>query len=441
MYVLIICGDATLRAIRGRRWGWLAKLVAMTAAPLLAYAGWKLAYFGDLLPNTYYAKGRLGDLPLWRKLVGLDRDGWQYLGGAIASWRLIWMVPLAALALALRGAWSRGLLALLGALGASLLFVIVVGADWMMQYRLLHPMFALFAVLAALGLFALRDRLGARFGRRAPAWALALGLAGWLVTLSALPGQLAEMKRPPNPTMPLSRASRFAEALIDAARRVDRPVPLLAMSAMGAASWRSRGEVRLLDLAGLTHREMARARYERRGGAEVCRYLFAQQRPELVQIFRFVEQWWQVSRCEVFRRHYAGYDRVRERGDPDPEGLFIRRDLVEAPAGDRPAETMLSVGDLRLHRLEVGEQRGQRLPLRIWFSLARPALRRPRIRLALVTQQMGRQVVVEVGLLRLLPHPALRPGTIYLDRKTLRVPPWARIVEVRPLDGAGRRSR
>ena len=74
-----------------RRWQSLAASVAPMIALLAPYAAWKLAYYGDLLPNTFYAKGA-GVPHLAQGLTYLRVYFTTYwilgLGIAVPLWRL-----------------------------------------------------------------------------------------------------------------------------------------------------------------------------------------------------------------------------------------------------------------------------------------------------------------------------------------------------------------
>jgi hypothetical protein len=108
------------------------------AAVVGPYLAWKSAYFGALLPNTYYAKTagsfawiRGGMLYLWE----FTRNY-----GGIAAWCLVavFLRPRS------REVWLRCFLA---NLVAACFFVLLVGADWMPQFRFLVPVLPLLFLL------------------------------------------------------------------------------------------------------------------------------------------------------------------------------------------------------------------------------------------------------------------------------------------------------
>lgn len=119
-----------------RELGWLLLFVV----PYGAFLTWRLAYFGDLLPNTYYAK--VHDDP--RVL----RRGWFYLQSAGRDMAWGWLAPVGVLTLSVARrhltyrAFATSLLLL-----ASLGIVWCEGGDWMAAYRMLMPSLPLLALL------------------------------------------------------------------------------------------------------------------------------------------------------------------------------------------------------------------------------------------------------------------------------------------------------
>lgn len=127
---------ASERTWRRVAWPTIAALLPMTC-----YELFRVVYYGELLPNTYWLKVGGGTL------VG----GLQYLGGWL--WAVAPLVPVAALGLLRGGDRRRWLLfVLIVAHSAS---VIAVGGDILPQYRFLLPCSLMLAALAGLGASAL----------------------------------------------------------------------------------------------------------------------------------------------------------------------------------------------------------------------------------------------------------------------------------------------
>jgi arabinofuranosyltransferase len=138
-YALVLFG---VRLV-GRRdravWGEAALFLCAT----LPYAAWRLSYYGDVFPNTYYAKAA-GSAPEPHYL-------WWYVQKVLGCGLLL---PLAAVGF-LKRSIPRLHLALIGVNIAS---VLSVGGDWMPSFRLLLPTTALILVAACGGAAALPRR-------------------------------------------------------------------------------------------------------------------------------------------------------------------------------------------------------------------------------------------------------------------------------------------
>lgn len=115
-----------------------------------AHEAWRIAYYGDPLPNTFYAKSGGGFRAAAR--------GLRYLGayaGPFGGWTTLAPIPLLFAGPPRR--WERTMLL---ALGAYLAYVVVVGGDSLPFYRFVVPALPFLAVLAVAGLdrlFSFRD--------------------------------------------------------------------------------------------------------------------------------------------------------------------------------------------------------------------------------------------------------------------------------------------
>ena len=117
-------------------------LAAATAAVLVPYAAWKLRYFGDLLPNTWYAKS--AGIPLAYKL----EQGLSYLWGFIGTPPAVALFAVAALVLRPLGAARGGAIPL--AAWSCLAFAtyeVAVGGDFMAHFRSFAPLVPLLALV------------------------------------------------------------------------------------------------------------------------------------------------------------------------------------------------------------------------------------------------------------------------------------------------------
>jgi len=144
--------DALIRLLRRRRLrvnevSWAACL----ALPFAGYLGWRLWYYGTLLPNTYYAK-MWGGLALKLKSF---RFGYEFImvnGGGL----LIFLIVVALMAKGLKH--YRPVLLILA---ANAFFVFNAGTDWMPMHRFFIPSLALIYLLASEGIRAIYDKFAA----------------------------------------------------------------------------------------------------------------------------------------------------------------------------------------------------------------------------------------------------------------------------------------
>ena len=224
------------------------------------------SYFGDLLPNTFYAKSAFS--------VNHARRGLAYLAGFAASPFVLCAAPLVA-----AGAWAavrRRLLPLVAIPLAVLAIVIAEGGDGLPMYRFVVPALPFLAALAAVGVGVAGERLG-RIGL-----ALALALATLVAGLSFFPKRDAQLL-----TFAYQRDFEVPawSAVGRALGKAFPPGTALAAVPIGALGYYS--GLPILDMAGLTDRTVARARtadlgagwagHERNDGAYIL-----SRRPEIL---------------------------------------------------------------------------------------------------------------------------------------------------------------
>jgi len=116
-------------------------LVLPGAAIVGAWLAWKYQYYGDLMPNTFYAKAAAKSLPV---------RGVFYLASFLGSYLL---APFAVVVLVLTRRLWRGLgiprlLLVFGAAGLWMVYLVKVGGDFM-EFRFMVPVLPLLMVLTA----------------------------------------------------------------------------------------------------------------------------------------------------------------------------------------------------------------------------------------------------------------------------------------------------
>jgi len=150
--------------------GTLALRMGPAALGVLAHRLWAVSYYGDLLPNTYYAKAA----DLWSWAVGF-----AYLRAFAANSPQVWILEaLAGLGLVLgwRSAQRELVLFCLLSLLLFATYVAKIGGDFM-YYRFAFEVYPLAVCAAAVGL--------QQLARREPrGWLAALALAGVAAALS-----------------------------------------------------------------------------------------------------------------------------------------------------------------------------------------------------------------------------------------------------------------
>jgi len=134
--------------LRERSWRSFLAAFSPVLVALAALAVWRLAYFGDLLPNTYYAKPPRG---LGRSL--------NFLYDFFRLTHLWYFVPALAIAfVAVRKREDRELLIPLAVVAAQVFFIIYEGGDKKPNHRFLVPILPLCFYLAARAVASLAGR-------------------------------------------------------------------------------------------------------------------------------------------------------------------------------------------------------------------------------------------------------------------------------------------
>lgn len=201
-----------------------------------------VAYDGELLPNTYYAK-----------LGGFWRNAWTYLSDGLLVPYGGWLAVCAGLA-ACPGATSRRSSLPVAALGiAGVLLPFVTGTDWMLGERLIVPYLPIMACLIGVGWWRLLHFLvGGRVGWQAVAAALVVG-ALWVQTTA----KRMELRQHVLVHAEGYRAGHRALADWICGER-SRPGDTIALMDIGIVGYRC-VDRRVLDISGLTDRLIAKS--------------------------------------------------------------------------------------------------------------------------------------------------------------------------------------
>jgi hypothetical protein len=252
LYVLL------LAPLRARRPADLARWCALAALPVLAWIAFRRGYYGEWLPNSFFAKRR-----------------WDYGGLAyLKAWFLAapWHYALLAAPLALLHRSTRRA-ALLGAApcAAAAAFILFSRGDWMSEHRFAAHALPAAALLAGLVPAALGELAPRRAGQAAAAALLAAAAFGaWK--------RSPERRR--DPPLPLRYIAEQAHWFRAAAARLGLTGYRLAHFDIGGMALESGAEV--VDLAGLADLYIGRVGYQERSA--VRDYLFDEVRPEMLNL-------------------------------------------------------------------------------------------------------------------------------------------------------------
>lgn len=240
---LMVAGILALQGCLARQRGERGRFLLAFAVPFaLLYAPyfvWRVSYYGDLLPNTFYAKTG-ARMEVVRRGGRYLADFARTLGPALF---LFVLKPA-------YGSWlrrpDRVILAVAVPYAA---YVALVGGDYMAYSRFLVPLVPIFVALVADGLVSFYQ--WARALRRIPLW-IALGIYGLLLATPAAP-TWREVRNPAydGPFGPAEPEARIATWLAKNAP----PGTSIGTTIIGKIGYYSRLEVR--DLLGITEPAVA----------------------------------------------------------------------------------------------------------------------------------------------------------------------------------------
>jgi arabinofuranosyltransferase len=344
LYLARLIDPATRRDLNGH-----AVVAAAALIPVTCYLGFRLIYYDEWLPNTYYAK---------RKDLGaaLHRGQW-YLVDFIHRNGHKWLYLPAPLAVIPRKG-RRAVLISAGVIATGVLFILSVGGDWMDHHRFLAPYLPLVYFIVARGwetaFLPLRlfvgKRLRARFGSVVR---IAAFTAAWLMLVRATFPHTVTHR-----TVAYVNASPYYATIGRLVGLVGEPEWTVAVHDIGAVGWY--GGIRVLDLLGLVEPSRARNRTDENT-------MIAKAQPELV-ILHYDNHHppqapWQLFDVPGFESLYV----VPRSPVPLPECFRVRRDvlhLVESRLAQMP-------DGVRYHVLTMNRYLERRRPDgKVWEKLA-----------------------------------------------------------------------
>jgi hypothetical protein len=300
--------------------------IAAFLVSLALYHLWHYTYFGEVVPNTYFAKASdRSPLHLLSYLTDPSDPGFGYLRSFSSGYWLLPLMPFVGLCLTTRRGRSHYALPaamLLAGLGA----VIIDGGDWMPHYRLMSPLLPLFYLSIQEGVrsVSLRPRgVSAssitRTMRAAAAASITLAVVvatvhGTVTTVAAVHGT------PYGADYSAVRARGLRIQNLAHCLALERPSVLT--PDIGAFALNT--NLRVIDLAGLGDAYIAR----HPGGPQLAEYVFGDRRPDII----WTHQVWLrgLDRDPRLQTDYTAIVMERDGAGNLVAGAWVRRDILLA---------------------------------------------------------------------------------------------------------------
>ena len=312
------------------------------ALPFGAYLLFRHIYFGEWVPNTYYAKPGVSIAAIFdlANLNGVGAAKFAELAAGIFG-PLPFLVPtalfavLACLVLARHREMVPRLLLLGGFAALAFIAYLVLPPDWMGEYR-----FASVAFPASylLGFLLVREVLVA--AQRPSARTATLALAGAVALVTASTGFLERaMVFRDHPTVPLEQVGQEAWKVNQLAAQLSLRDPTLLLPDLGGTLLL--GKQRIVDVAGLCDRAIARFYHDGKPPVEFARYILHEVKPDLVHIHGYWARRSGLLQSQEFLAAYINVD----------DGYYVRR--ASLPRGMADAQARLIRSRLRDESVEA----------------------------------------------------------------------------------------
>lgn len=287
-----------------------------------ALIGWRLWYFGDPLPNPYYAKTFGSSVA---GLVNPFGAGWQYILSGLKASLLVIIVPLTIIFAPARRDITL-LLVLSAVVAGHLFFVVWAKGDWMGQYRFLMPVIPLIILPAVFFIGQIVS---------APVRIVFCGVMSVLILINTI----SELDRfASEPTTPLSVVSEIGDTFFRVSQMIGIADPLLAHHDAGGIAYDRK--ISLVDLGGLVDRDIAKNMSNR---SFLESYIFEQRKPDFIFGAINFAAASGFTQSPVFDRDYiplvfenrpimkSDLSHIRIEHARDVDGLRIERDALGQP--------------------------------------------------------------------------------------------------------------
>jgi len=312
------------------------RMVKSYLAPLLlllsGFLAFRLIYFGDLLPNTYYMKMQGGFLS-WEWLLEQIYKSYDLAGAFWGDARIIVFIVLAISVVYLvrmhaihRNHWTVFLFVLI-----PLTSFYLLPADWMGEYRLASPIFPFVYLLLAmilLDVFLIR-----KISHRNAKLILGGILGVWLL-VGAVAYYLPRSRQfSQEPTVSFWGVSADFKRFEDYAESLDLTQASVLLPDVGGPLYDS--HLRVYDLAGLTDSTIARTINKNQNA--FYDYVFGMVRPTFIHVHG---KWTYLANLEADPRFRGDYLPINEYEDQYVKnhhdmilfsGDFVRRDVLQDP--------------------------------------------------------------------------------------------------------------
>jgi hypothetical protein len=327
-YPLVLGIDvATRRRSIGEAAQTLLLYGAIFAVLFGGYKVFALLYFGDLLPNTYYAKG--GQLThsvvvWWLQVRSLLRAAGvnKYIAAASLLALIVFRLPRAAL----RPAFCVLILMLI-----SVAIFVLLPRDWMPEYRFATAFFPPFYILGYLTCESILRRLPRAVPQGLLMGVLSLGVAA----SSARPFLERSDRFAKSPTVPFSSVAQlYAVAFNQYADALGVKDGSVLLPPVGGTLYYS--ELRVYDLAGLTDRFFARTLWSH--STAFYDRIFVVLKPTFIHVHG---PWALAADLDLDPRFRQDYVPIHEERDPWAmsnmglllySGNYVRKDALANPA-------------------------------------------------------------------------------------------------------------
>lgn len=327
VYAVAVAASLLFGALRWRRPSRRGAVVTVgfLAIGAAAWARYRTARFGALLPTTVYAKVEPKTVT-HRVMDALNpaSDVWREIASFLIGHGLVVVVPLLIVGLVRT---ARGRNFAVAAMGLAAVALPLSEVDWMPEYRFFAPAIPFVFLLAAAGGEAVSSWMAPHLARWSLPWTRIAG-AGVVLLLLTTNARLALGEWSSSWRGQVTRAAvaDFANRLRDSMHALGVHDPLVMVPDVGGAVYDD--DLRVLDSAGIIDEQVA---LDVRNHLGLQAYAFAERKPDAIATSPAFSYLWQFDGPTLLRGGYVPLDGVARPPRALARGIFVRRDLLIAP--------------------------------------------------------------------------------------------------------------